>query len=30
LFVVFMMQSPAQRLRYRIALHNMVYGALKN
>ena len=28
LFVVFMMQSPAQRLRYRIALHNMVYGAL--
>ena len=30
LFVVFMMQSPAQRLRYRIALHNMVYGALEN
>ena len=30
LFVVFMMQSPSQRLRYRIALHNMVYGALEN
>jgi CubicO group peptidase (beta-lactamase class C family) len=30
LLVVFMMQSPAQRLRYRIALHNMVYGALEN
>jgi CubicO group peptidase (beta-lactamase class C family) len=30
LFVVFMMQSPAQRLRYRIALHNMIYGALEN
>jgi hypothetical protein len=27
---VFMMQSPTQRLRYRIALHNMVYGALEN
>jgi hypothetical protein len=27
---VFMMQSPSQRLRYRIALHNMVYGALEN
>jgi CubicO group peptidase (beta-lactamase class C family) len=30
LLVVFMMQSPSQRLRYRIALHNMVYGALEN
>jgi len=30
LFVVFMMQSPSQRLRYRIVLHNMVYGALEN
>jgi CubicO group peptidase (beta-lactamase class C family) len=30
LLVVFMMQAPSQRLRYRIALHNMVYGALEN
>jgi CubicO group peptidase (beta-lactamase class C family) len=30
MFVVFMMQSPSQRLRYRIALHNMIYGALEN
>jgi CubicO group peptidase (beta-lactamase class C family) len=30
LLVVFMMQAPSQRLRYRIALHNMVYGALDN
>jgi CubicO group peptidase (beta-lactamase class C family) len=29
LFVVFMMQSPSQRLRYRIALHNMIYGAME-
>jgi CubicO group peptidase (beta-lactamase class C family) len=29
-FVVFMMQSPSQRLRYRYALHNMVYGAFEN
>jgi CubicO group peptidase (beta-lactamase class C family) len=29
LFVVFMMQSPAQRMRYRAALHNMIYGALE-
>jgi CubicO group peptidase (beta-lactamase class C family) len=27
LFVVFMMQSPSQRVRYRTMLHNVVYGA---
>jgi CubicO group peptidase (beta-lactamase class C family) len=27
LFVVFMMQSPSQRTRYRTMLHNVVYGA---
>ncbi len=30
LFVVYMMQSPSQRLRYRVALHNMIYGALEH
>lgn len=30
MFVVFMMQAPSQRLRYRIALHNMIYGALEH
>jgi len=29
LFVVFMMQSPSQRVRYRAALRNMIYGALE-
>ncbi|MGA2125819.1 MAG: serine hydrolase domain-containing protein, partial [Xanthobacteraceae bacterium] len=29
LFVVFMMQSPSQRARYRAALRNMIYGALE-
>jgi len=29
LFVVFMMQSPSQRVRYRTALRNMIYGALE-
>jgi CubicO group peptidase (beta-lactamase class C family) len=29
LFVVFMMQSPSQRVRYRVALRNMIYGALE-
>ena len=28
LFVVFMMQSPKQRLQYRSILRNMVYGAI--
>jgi len=28
MFVVFLMQSPSQRLRYRVALHNMIYGAM--
>ena len=30
MFVVYMMQAPSQRLRYRVALHNMIYGALEN
>jgi CubicO group peptidase (beta-lactamase class C family) len=30
MFVLYMMQSPSQRLRYRIALHDMIYGALEN
>jgi CubicO group peptidase (beta-lactamase class C family) len=29
LFVVFMMQSPSQRTRYRTMLHNVVYGAFE-
>ena len=29
MFVVFMMQSPSQRVRYRAALRNMIYGALE-
>jgi CubicO group peptidase (beta-lactamase class C family) len=29
LLVVFMMQSPSQRVRYRAALRNMIYGALE-
>ena len=28
MFVVFMMQSPAQRVAYRAILRNMVYGAI--
>jgi len=29
MFVVFMMQSPSQRTRYRTMLHNVVYGAFE-
>jgi CubicO group peptidase (beta-lactamase class C family) len=29
LFVVFMMQSPSQRTRYRTMLHNVIYGAFE-
>ena len=29
LFVVFMMQSPSQRGRYRTMLHNIIYGAMQ-
>jgi len=29
LFVVFMMQSPSQRVRYRTMLHNVIYGAFE-
>ena len=29
LFVVYMMQSPKQRVRYRDLLKNMVYGAVE-
>ncbi len=29
LLVVFMMQSPSQRVRYRAALRNMIYGAME-
>jgi CubicO group peptidase (beta-lactamase class C family) len=29
LFVVFMMQSPSQRTRYRTVLHNVIYGAFE-
>ncbi len=28
MIVVFMMQSPSQRVRYRVALRNMIYGAM--
>ena len=29
MFVVFMMQSPSQRTRYRTMLHNVIYGAME-